>query len=197
MVIAYIRVSTEKQDLENQKKEISRYASKKRIKVNRWFEEIVSGNASKKERLFDTAISCLNKGDTIIVTEISRISRSLLQILTVIEDCVKRGITVCSVKEGYTLDNSINSKVLIFTFGMVAEIERNLISIRTKEALENRRAEGKHLGRPFGSSSKQNILVSHKESIRQMINDKETILQICKLYGVSRTTFNRFRVKYM
>lgn len=197
MIIAYIRVSTERQDLENQKKEILRYASKKQIKINRWIKEIVSGSVSKKERLLDGTISCMNQGDTIIVTEISRISRSLLEILTIIEDCVKRGIIVHSVKEGYTLDNSINSKVLIFTFGLVAEIERSLISIRTKEALASRKAEGKHLGRPFGSNSKQNILIFQKDNIVKMMNNKVTILQICKLYGVSRTTFDRFRAKHM
>lgn len=197
MIIAYIRVSTERQDLENQKKEILRYASKKQIKINRWIKEVVSGSVSKKERLLDGTISCMSQGDTIIVTEISRISRSLLEILTIIEDCVKRGIIVHSVKEGYTLDNSINSKVLIFTFGLVAEIERSLISIRTKEALASRKAEGKHLGRPFGSNSKQNILIFQKDNIVKMMNNKVSILQICKIYGVSRTTFDRFRAKHM
>ena len=147
MVIAYLRVSTSKQHLVNQQDEIRRFAHTKEIEVSRWVTDIVSGKKNQKERKLGRVINQLKPGDTLIVTEISRLSRTLTEIMTIMGKCLEKNITIDSTKDGYAFDNTINSKVLCFAFGLVAEIERNLISMRTKEALALRKAEGVILGR--------------------------------------------------
>lgn len=197
MVTAYARVSTEKQDIDGQKKEIIRYAGSKNIKIDQWVEETISGTVSRKNRQLESLLSTLDSGDTLIITEISRLSRTLLEILFIMEECVKRGIHVHSVKDGYTFDNSINSTVLIFAFGLVSEVERKLISARTKEALLNRKIEGKVLGRPLGARPIRNILVNRIEEVKEMLAIGVKITKICNQFGVSRNTFERFRAEYL
>ncbi len=165
MVIAYLRVSTSKQHLVNQQDEIRRFAHTKEIEVSRWVTEIVSGKKNQKERKLGRVINQLKPGDTLIVTEISRLSRTLTEIMTIMGKCLEKNITIYSTKDGYAFDNTINSKVLCFAFGLVAEIERNLISMRTKEALALRKAEGVILGRKKGSITKLKILVDNELEI--------------------------------
>lgn len=145
-VVAYLRVSTEKQFLENQREEIIRFAEKNGLSIDRWYMETVSGKVSSKERKLAGLLDRMKPGDSLIITEISRLSRTLLEIMTILNSCIKRGVVLYSTKEGYVFQNDINSKVLGFAFGLMAEIERNLISMRTKEALERRRKEGKTSG---------------------------------------------------
>lgn len=165
MVIAYLRVSTSKQHLVNQQDEIRRFAHTKEIEVSRWVTEIVSGKKNQKERKLGRVINQLKPGDTLIVTEISRLSRTLTEIMTIMGKCLEKNITIYSTKDGYAFDNTINSKVLCFAFGLVAEIERNLISMRTKEALALRKAEGVILGRKKGSITKLKILIDNELEI--------------------------------
>ena len=143
-VVAYLRVSTEKQFLENQREEIIRFAEKNGLSIDRWYMETVSGKVSSKERKLAGLLDRMKPGDSLIITEISRLSRTLLEIMTILNSCIKRGVVLYSTKEGYVFQNDINSKVLGFAFGLMAEIERNLISMRTKEALERRRQERGH-----------------------------------------------------
>ena len=157
MVIAYLRVSTSKQHLVNQQDEIRRFAHTKEIEVSRWVTEIVSGKKNQKERKLGRVINQLKPGDTLIVTEISRLSRTLTEIMTIMGKCLEKNITIYSTKDGYAFDNTINSKVLCFAFGLVAEIERNLISMRTKEALALRKAEGVILGQKGLSKRRRSI----------------------------------------
>lgn len=145
-VVAYLRVSTEKQFLENQQEEIIRFAEKNGLNIDRWYMETVSGKVSTKERKLSGLLEKMKPGDSLIVTEISRLSRTLLEIMTILNSCIKKKVVLYSTKEGYVFQNDINSKVLGFAFGLMAEIERNLISMRTKEALARRKQEGKHLG---------------------------------------------------
>ena len=140
-VVAYLRVSTEKQFLENQREEIIRFAEKNGLSIDRWYMETVSGKVSSKERKLAGLLDRMKPGDSLIITEISRLSRTLLEIMTILNSCIKRGVVLYSTKEGYVFQNDINSKVLGFAFGLMAEIERNLISMRTKEALERLRKE--------------------------------------------------------
>lgn len=149
-VVAYLRVSTEKQFLENQQEEIIRFAEKNGLNIDRWYMETVSGKVSTKERKLSGLLEKMKPGDSLIVTEISRLSRTLLEIMTILNSCIKKKVVLYSTKEGYVFQNDINSKVLGFAFGLMAEIERNLISMRTKEALARRKQEGKHLGRRKG-----------------------------------------------
>lgn len=191
-VVAYLRVSTEKQFLENQKEEIVRFAEKNGLEINKWYMETVSGKVSSKDRKLAGLLDKMQAGDCLIVTEISRLSRTLFEIITILNSCIKRGVVLYSTKEGYVFQDDINSKVLGFAFGLMAEIERNLISLRTKEALARRRNEGKHLGRKKGNMPKMNILQEHK---RQLVKDHErgkSCAALARQMGVSRTTMFRF-----
>ena len=118
------------------------------------------------------------------------------EIMSIMGKCLERGILLYTTKEGYTFDNTINSKVLCFAFGLVAEIERNLISMRTKEALALRKAEGIKLGRRYGSYTKTNILRSHRAEVVSMLENGDSIAAICRHFGVSRETFSRFRTDF-
>lgn len=197
MVIAYLRISTGRQHLENQEGEIKRYAKAKDIIIDRWVTEIISGKTSRKNRLLGNAVRKLKRGDTLVVTELSRLSRTLHEIMEIMKICVDNGVTVCSTKDGYVFDDSINSKVLSFAFGLAAEIEHKLISQRTREALAIRKAEGKHIGRKHGSSPKMELLKSHKREIISKLQSGISITQICKEYNVSYDTFKRFKQKYI
>ena len=155
MVIAYLRVSTEKQFLANQKEEIMRFAEKNGLSIDKWYTETVSGSVSTKDRKLSELLKRMHPGDTLIVTEISRLSRTLLEIMTILNFC-KKQVVLYSTKEGYVFQDDINSKVQGFAFGLMAEIERNLISMRTKEALARRKQEGMTLGRKKGDTPKIN-----------------------------------------
>ena len=195
MIIAYLRVSTEKQNLLNQRSEIERFALQKNINIDRFIMEIASGKKAGKERQLGSLLKKLKKGDTLIVTEISRLSRTLTDIMSIMGKCLEKGIVLHSVKDGYTFDDSINSKVLCFAFGLVAEIERNLISMRTKEALALRRAEGVTLGRKKGSYTKLKILMDNRHTIIKMLKEGKSIITICRHYELSRDTFEKFKKK--
>ena len=165
MIVGYLRVSTCKQHLTNQKEEIQRYAATRHISVDCWVTEIVSGKKNEKERKLGPLLRRMKAGDTLIVTEISRLSRTLTDIMNIMGKCLQKKIKLYTTKEGYTFDDTINSKVLCFAFGLVAEIERNLISLRTREALAARKANGAVLGRKAGSCTKRNILMKNKEKV--------------------------------
>ncbi|KAA6348020.1 putative DNA-invertase from lambdoid prophage Rac [termite gut metagenome] len=194
MVIAYMRVSTEKQHLENQKEEILRYADKKGITVDKWYTEIMSGCVSPKDRKLSKLLKNAQSGDTLIVTEISRLSRTLLEIMIFLNSCIEKGMVLCSTKEGYVLQNDINSKVLAFAFGLVAEIERNLISMRTKEALTRRKQEGQILGRPLGNSKQTKRLRENKDAIISQLGHVSRA-KIAAQYGTTRNTLYKFLKK--
>lgn len=196
MTIGYLRVSTGKQHPANQKDEIRRFAAQKNISVDRWVVEVASGSVNRHERKLGRLLNTMHAGDTLIVTEISRLSRTLTEIMSIMGRCLERGILLYTTKEGYTFDNTINSKVLCFAFGLVAEIERNLISMRTKEALAMRKAEGMKLGRRTGSYTKTNILRSHRAEVVSMLENGDSIAAICRHFGVSRETFARFRTDF-
>lgn len=193
MIIAYLRVSTERQHLENQKGEISHYALKHELTVDRWIEEKVSGKTNRNARKLGETISCLQRGDTLIVTELSRLSRSLHEIMMIMKLCVETGVIVYSTKDGYTFDDSLNSKVLSFAFGLAAEIEHKLISQRTKEALAVKKAEGKHVGRAFGSDYVYKRALENKNNIISRINSGSTIVSICREFRFSNFLFTKLR----
>lgn len=150
MTYSYIRVSSDRQTTENQRFEIGRYIAEKEIKVDGWIEETVSGTKRVSERKLGKLLRKMKGGDTLIVSEISRLGRNLMQIMGILNTCMERGFKIIAIKENYELGDNINSKVLAFAFGLSAEIERNLISQRTKEALARKKAEGVKLGRPRG-----------------------------------------------
>lgn len=193
MVVAYLRVSTGRQHLENQQGEIIRYTKSKGIYIDRWITETVSGKTDPKNRRLGRIIHHLRKGDKLIITELSRLSRSLHEIMQIMKFCVENEVTIYTTKDGYTFDDSINSKVLSFAFGLAAEIEHKLISQRTKEAMALRKSEGKHMGRKKGSDVKMQYLATNKPHILKQITDGEKISTICHDLKVSYDTFYRFR----
>ena len=190
MVIAYLRVSTEKQFLANQKEEIMRFAEKNGLSIDKWYTETVSGSVSTKDRKLSELLKRMHPGDTLIVTEISRLSRTLLEIMTILNFCIKKQVVLYSTKEGYVFQDDINSKVLGFAFGLMAE--RNLISMRTKEALARRKQEGMTLGRKKGDTPKIKLLRANKRVLTKELDKGTTYSELAEKMGVSRTTLFRF-----
>lgn len=197
MVIAYLRVSTEKQTLANQQKEITKFTDSRNLVVDRWVTEIVSGKKCGCDRKLGALVRCLKKGDTLIVTELSRLSRTLLEIMSIVAELLEKKVCLYSTKDCYFFDDSINSKILCFAFGLVAEIERNLISLRTREALALRREQGIPLGRKKGSYTKLQQLIDRRQEIIRLLNNGSSITSLCREYGIARNTFDRFRRIYI
>lgn len=193
MIIGYLRVSTEKQNPENQRDEIRRFAEEKSLAVDSWVVETASGKLPYRKRKLGRLLRRLRSGDVLIVTEISRLSRSLTEIMAIMGYCLEKKVCIFTTKERYTFDNSINSKVLCFAFGLVAEIERNLISMRTKEALALKRTEGVQLGRRPGSDVKMQVIRDNSDRIEAMLASGMTVTKICRKIGISRNTWYKFQ----
>lgn len=193
MIYGYIRVSTDKQTVENQRFEINEFCTKRNIIIEKWISETISGTKKLEDRKFGRLLKKLEKGDTVIISEISRIGRNLMQIMGILNECMERDVMVLTVREGYELGNNINSKVLAFAFGLSAEIERNLISQRTKEALARKRAEGVILGRPKGTSNLKSLkLYPKKDKILKLYRDGYSFSYIARKQRVNRITVAKF-----
>lgn len=169
MIYAYIRVSTEKQTVENQRQEIVRFCDTKELSIDKWIKETVSGTKAKENRRLGALLKRLKKGDTLIISEISRLSRKLMDIMEILRICMEKEVTVYSIKEGYELGDTIVSKVLAFAFGLSAEIERNLISQRTKEGLARARSNGVKLGRKKGGKNRKYKLTDKEDQLIEML----------------------------
>ena len=195
MITGYLRVSTSKQNLANQQDEIRRFAESRQLTIDNWVTEVASGKKHERDRKLGGLLRRMKRGDTIIVTEISRLSRTLTDVMAIMGECLSEQINLYTTKEKYCFDNSINSKILCFAFGLVAEIERNLISMRTKEALALRKSEGVVLGRKKGSYTKLSILMENRKEIIRMLDEDWSITDICKRLNVSRDTFTTFKGK--
>jgi len=183
---AYIRVSTDKQETENQKFEILKYANEKKLGNVEFIEETVSGRKSWRDRKIGALIPELRKGDVLIVTELSRLGRSMLEIMELLSILLRKGIELHVVKNTQVLKDDLQSKVFAMAFSIAAEIERELISQRTREALQRRRAEGKPLGRPKGSYSSK--LDRYREQIEELLSKGVSISSIAKIIEVPYST---------
>lgn len=192
MIYGYIRVSTDKQTTENQRFEITNYAEAKELPIGTWIEETISATKKLENRKLGVLLNKMEKGDILIVSELSRLGRNLMQIMSILNRCMETEIQVFTIKENYELGNNINSKVLAFAFGLSAEIERNLISQRTKEALARKKAEGVILGRPKGSRSKTVKLTGRQEEIKELLDKKISKSAIGRILGVHRLTVHDF-----
>ena len=194
MIYGYIRVSTDKQTVENQRFEILRYARKQHIKIDRWIEETISGTIDPDKRNLGKLLKNVYKNDIIICSELSRLGRSMFMIMSILNYLMQNGVIVYTVKEGYKLGQDIQSKVMAFAFSISAEIERNLIVERTTEALKRRKAEGQKLGRPKGSKNKAYKLSDKKEEIIKFLEDGYTKQFLIERYQISSATlYNFFR----
>lgn len=195
MIYGYIRVSTDKQTVENQRFEIEKFARGSNILIDKWIEETISGNMAVEKRKLGTLLKKLHKGDILISSEISRLGRNLMMIMSILNVCMQKEIQVWTIKDNYRLGNDINSKVLAFAFGLSAEIERNLISQRTKEALERKKKEGVILGRPKGRKSSRTKLSGKEERIHEMLGNGCSKSHIARKMRVSRVTLLNFLKK--
>ena len=191
-IIGYIRVSSNKQTCEHQKYEIKQFSRDHQIKVDKWIEEKISSRKALNKRKLGQLLDELKEGDILIACEISRLGRSLLEVMRILESCLNKNCQVWTIKENYHLGNDIQSKVLAFAFGLAAEIERNLISQRTKSSLENVRARGKRLGRPFAAQSKKLKLAKNTKKIKDLLDKGVSISQIARAVDVQRMTVYRF-----
>ena len=192
MIYGYIRVSTDKQTVENQRYEINHFCENQQILIHKWIEETISGSKKVEERKLGKLLKRMNKGDILICSELSRLGRNLLMIMGVLNECMNRDIQVWTIKDNYRLGSDINSKVLAFAFGLSAEIERNLISQRTKEALARKKAEGVVLGRPKGRKSSKTKLTGQEKQIKELLEKKVSYSAIGRILGVHRLTVSAF-----
>lgn len=195
MIYAYTRVSTQMQLLENQEYEIREYSKKHSLHIDYWFQEKVSGTKKVENRRFGEMLKEVQLGDTIIVTEFSRIGRSMVDILQTIEKIKTRGITLIAIKQSFVLDESLNSKIMCSVFSMVSEIERELLSLRVRESLAAKRAAGQQLGRRKGSHNKHNKLEAQRIFIEKVLESGNTRYQICKLLHCHQTTLNSYLIE--
>jgi DNA invertase Pin-like site-specific DNA recombinase len=191
--VGYIRVSTDHQNTENQKLAILEYANQKHLSVKTWIDTKTSSRRSTKERRIDEMLSVLEEGDTLIVAELSRLGRSVGQIAILVDELLKKKIRVICLKENITLNGraDIQTKVMITMFSLFAEIERDLISERTKEGLARARFEGKLLGRPKGTIGKSKLDGKEKE-IKDYLAKKVNRANIARIFGVSFPTIENF-----
>jgi DNA invertase Pin-like site-specific DNA recombinase len=188
----YIRVSSDKQTVENQRFEIKKFCKSQGIKVDGWIEETISGTKNYDKRKLGKLLNKVKKDDLIICAELSRLGRSLFMIMEILSLCMKKDCKVWTIKDNYRLGDDIQSKVLAFAFGLSAEIERNLISQRTKEALARKKAEGVVLGRPVGSKSKKVKLTGKENTISDLLKQGVSKSEIARIFNVNRMTVSKF-----
>ncbi len=192
MIYGYIRVSTDKQTTENQHYEIEEFCKKNNMHVDEWIEETISSTANLDKRKLGKLIKKIKKDDLIIASELSRLGRNLLQVMGMLNKLLDTDARVWTIKDGYKLGDDISSKVLAFAFGLSAEIERKMISQRTKEALAARKASGMTLGRPVGSKSSYLKLTGKERNILYWIEQGKSKTAIAKKLHVDRETVRNF-----
>ena len=192
MIYGYIRVSTSSQTVENQKIQMKNYCREKRLHNVVWFSETISGTKTPEKRKLGELLKMAKDGDTIIVTEISRLGRSMMMIMNVLDECLRNGVKVVAIKENFVLDNSIACKALMFAFGLSAEIERALISERTKAGLERARKKGRKIGRAPGEKPHRFKLTPFKARIRRYMKEGRSLNSMAKEFGVRWTTMRNF-----
>lgn len=183
--IAYIRASTDKQDLNNQKLEIFEFAKKNKLEVDDFIEMTISSKKTSKERRIDEMLSVLDDADTLIVTELSRLGRSTAEVIGLVNELIKKKVRVIAIKQNLDMkQHDMTSKVMITLFSLFAELERDLISLRTKEALANKRAQGIQLGKPKGTVQKSKF-DKDQERIKELLALGLSVRKIANLLGFS------------
>lgn len=199
MRYGYIRVSSDKQTVENQRFEINEFCRQEGLTIDGWIEETVSGTRMYTKRRLGKLLRQVGEGDIIICSELSRLGRNLYMIMEILSHCMNRGCRVWTIKDGYRLGDDIQSKVLAFAFGLSAEIERNLISQRTREALARIKAEGKPLGRPKGSKTRKDalMLAPHEAYIRRSLAQGVRINEMARKLRCNRNTLTRYIQAYI
>ena len=188
---AYIRVSTQTQTLENQRFEIEQWSRRQGVRIDFWVTETVSGTVGWEKRKLGRLLRRMKKTDLLVCTEISRLGRSMLMVMSVLNACSQKGVFIRTIKDNFNLSDSINSKIIAFAFALAAEIERNLISQRTREALAARKQAGVHLGRPPGPSGKLCRVMADLPRINEMLAGGATKTAMARMYKIHRNTLNK------
>ena len=195
MIYGYLRVSTDTQDYENQKTGVEALAKRLGLTIDKYIvDDGISGAKDPSKRALGPAMKKMKQGDTLLCSEISRLGRELFMIMRILEYFANNGIKLYTDKDNFKLEDDIQSKVLAFAFGLSAEIERRLISQRTKEALARKKAEGVVLGRPKGrKTAKEACKLGPKEKlIMQLREEGVSFNKIGNLLHVHRDTVRRF-----
>ena len=191
-VYGYLRVSTDKQDCDNQKVGVEDLARTRGLPIENWIvDDGVSGIKEPEKRKLGKLLKRIKAGDVIICSELSRLGRRLFMVISILEHCMKIGAKVLTVKDGYELGDNVQSKILAFAFGLVAELEREMISKRTKEALRRRKMNGGKLGRPFGSVNRRHVLDGKESQIRAELANGASVAEIAKKHNVGKSTIYR------
>ncbi|MEI6126381.1 MAG: recombinase family protein [Pseudomonadota bacterium] len=191
--IAYLRVSTNKQELQNQKLEILEYARKNDLKISQFIEIEISSRKTTTERRIEELLGTLAIGDTLIISELSRLGRSISEIIRITDSLVKHKVRLISIRESIDLkrENNLQTKIIITLFGIMAEVERSLISERTKMGLALARKNGKKLGRPKGSISASK-LEKHTDTIKEDLKYGVAVSALARKLHCGRTTLINF-----
>ena len=185
-VYGYLRVSTDKQDCDNQKIGVEALAEKLGLPIESWIvDEGVSGLREPEKRKLGKLLRKIRTGDVIICSELSRLGRKLFMVISILEHCMKIGAKVLTVKDGYELGDNVQSKVLAFAFGLVAELEREMISKRTKEALQRARNQGRALGRPKGRKNFKHVWSGKEKQINRLLKLGVGKTKIARMTGMS------------
>ena len=193
--IAYIRVSSDKQTCSNQIFTVKEYAKSQNIKIDKWVEETISSKKSLEKRALGNLLNSLSSGDCVIITEVSRLARNLYELAGILQSAIKKDVKIISIKENYVFQNDLQSKIMAYTFGLAAEIERDLISTRTRMSLEKLKMQNVKLGRPVGAKSKELKLSKNKKKIKELLENGISQAKIAKILKVSPTTLCRFLKK--
>ena len=190
----YMRVSTLEQDLEKQEYLLLDYANKKKIHIDEFIKVEMSSRKSLKERRIEELLSKVEAGDTLIVAELSRLGRELLEIFTLVSKLQKKRVVIIFIRQPELSTEGPQAKLLLSIYAYFAETERELISIRTKEALAAKRARGESLGRPKGAKNKRNKLDCFRETIKEYVKKGVNTANIKKIImaDVSYNTFRRY-----
>lgn len=194
MTYAYIRVSSDKQTLENQRYEIMQYCLQHQITIDRWYQEVITGTKSVNDRRLGNLLRRIKHDDLIISTEISRFGRSLYMVLDFFGKCLDKGCRIYTIKDGFQLGDNLQSKVIAFALSLSAEVERLLISQRTKEALAYRKSQGVQLGRPSGfeNSPVQQKLYANMDLIREQLRSGVSRATIARQLQIGTTSLYKF-----
>lgn len=194
MTYGYTRVSSDKQTVENQRFEINKFCERENLTIDGWIEETISGTKAYNKRQLGVLLKRIQKDDLIICAELSRLGRNLFMIMEILNICMTKEAKVWTIKDNYRLGDDIQSKVLAFAFGLSAEIERNLISQRTKEALARLKSEGKTIGRGKGrrNNSLNKVCVAKHDYIMKKLEAGISIPTIAKKIKVARGTLYRY-----
>jgi DNA invertase Pin-like site-specific DNA recombinase len=194
---AYLRISKEILDIDNQEWEVNKFCKEKGFIIDKIVKEVISGaNMSSKRKIWKV-VDDLSRGDNLVVTEISRLGRSLFGVFEILQKCLEKGIIVYSIKQNWKLGDDIQSKIMAMTFGLASEIERELISLRTKEALKRKKHEAEVKGERFNIGWKKGRcrvkeLAGKENEIREKLKMKIMKKNIANDYGISTVTLNNF-----